>query len=417
MLFFKECKKILFSLTFLIYIIAVLGFYFTQFCPDGKEKISPPVQNSNDYGTIAKEIPEILMPSAAEGLVTEYMRGYYTAYPIGFYKEVKLSEKKSKKMAEIITEITGITKQELDNFSDFDENGITMIPDGNGGYTPVVKEPTLPEINIPDTMTYEHFRELMRKADKIIGGGSDYSDDYIVENFSLVPKTYEDALEDYNAVIEKDKITGAYARLFCDYMGIIVSILPVFVAVSLTNADKKSRIEQLIYSRKISSVKLIFTRFSAIILLLSIPVILLSFIATFSIKKLYSGNSIDFFAIPKISICWLIPNILFSTALGIFFTEISSSLIAVFFQGAIWIGSIMSSGGELTGKIGKFTLVCRHNSIYNRNYFLEDLNKFTFNRIFYTVLAIAIIILTIWIYSKKRKGGFYVIHKNSTHKS
>lgn len=389
MLFFKECKKILFSLTFLIYIIAVAGFYFTQFCPDADEKILPPVKDSEDYGFIAKETPEILMPSATENLINEYLRGYYVAYPVGFYKEVKLSEKKSAQISEIITEITGLAENE------FSES----------------------EIEISDKITYKKFRELMRKTDKIIGGGSDYSDDNIVENFSLVPKTYEDALEDYNSVIEKDKITGAYARLFCDYLGIIVSILPVFVAVSLTNSDKKSRIEQLIYSRKISSAKLIFTRFSALILILSVPVILLSFVATFSIEKIYSGNNIDFLAITKMSVCWLIPNILFSTASGIFFTEISSSLIAVFFQGVIWVGSVMGSTGGLTGNIGKFTLVCRHNSIYDRNYFLEDLNKFTFNRIFYVLISIAILIFTILIYSAKRKGGFYGIHKNSAHKS
>lgn len=37
----------------------------------------------------------------------------------------------------------------------------------------------------------------MRKADKIIGGGSKYSDDNIVGNFSRIPKTYEDALAEY----------------------------------------------------------------------------------------------------------------------------------------------------------------------------------------------------------------------------
>ena len=416
MLFFKECKKILFSLTFLIYIIAVSGFYFTQFYPDAKEKISPPIKNSDDYGTIVKEIPEILMPSAIEGLVTEYMRGYYTAYPIGFYKKVNLSEKKSAQIAEIITEITGISEKELSEF-EFNENSMIINqPDENGEFTPIYQAPEIPEINISDTMTYERFRELMRKADKIIGGGSDYSDDNIVESFSRVPKTYEDALEDYNVIIEKDKITGAFARLFCDYMGIIVSILPVFVAVSLVNSDKKSCIKQLIYSRKISSIKLIFTRFLAIITMLAVPVILLALLATFSIQKIYSENSIDFFAIPKMSICWLIPNILFSVASGIFLTEISSPLIAIFLQGTIWIGSVMSNT-NLTGNIDKFTLICRHNSIYDRNYFLEDLSKFTFNKIFYTIISIAIIIFTIWIYSEKRKGGFYVIRKHSAHKS
>ena len=243
MIFLKECRKTLFSLTFLIYIIALIAFYITQFNPDSKDKLSPPVQGLEDYGTVAEEVPEILMPAAAEGLLTEYLKGYYTAYPIGFCKKVKLSEKKKTQIAEIITEITGITKQELDSFSDFDEGGMTMMPDGNGGYIPVVKEATMPEINIPDNMSYKHFRELMRKADKIIGGGSEYSDDNIISKFSRIPRTYDDALKDYNEVIEKDKITGAYARLFCDYMGIIISILPVFAAASLTNSDRKSRME------------------------------------------------------------------------------------------------------------------------------------------------------------------------------
>ncbi|MDE5853571.1 MAG: ABC transporter permease [Ruminococcus sp.] len=418
MIFLKECRKVLFSLTFLIYIVAVIGFYYTQFSPDtGKDKkLSPPIQGVEDYGTVIKETPEILMPAAAEGLVTEYLRGYYKAYPIGFYKEVKLSEKKSTQIAEIITEITGITKQELDSFSDFDEDGITMIPDGNGGYMPVVKEATLPEINIPDTMTYKHFRELMRKADKIIGGGSEYSDNFILGNFSRVPKTYDDAMADYNYIIEKDKVTGAYARLFCDYIGIIVSILPVFVAASLINADRKSRMEQLIYSRKISSAKLVFTRFTALITMLFIPVIILAFIASFSIIKLYPEYNTDFFAILKMSVYWLLPNILFSTALGMLLTEIFSPLIAVFAQGVLWFVSVMGNTG-LTGNIRKLMLVCRHNSLYGRDVFIENLGEFIFNRLFYTTIALVIIMMTSWIYSMKRKGNFNVIRKNFISKS
>lgn len=416
MLFLKECRKTLFSLTFLIYIVALIAFYITQFSPDSKDKLSPPVQGLEDYGTVAEEVPEILIPAAAEELVTEYLRGYYIAYPIGFLKKVKLSEKKKTQMAEIITEITGITKQELDSFSDFDEGGATMMPDGNGGYIPVVKEATMPEINIPDNMTYEHFRKLMRKADKIIGGGSEYSDDNIVSNFSRVPRTYDDALKDYNEVIEKDRITGAYARLFCDYMGIIVSILPVFAAASLANSDRKSRMEQLIYSRKISSAKIVFTRFAALVTMLFIPVIILSFTASFSIMKLYPDSNTDFFAVPKMSVCWLLPNILFSSALGMIFTETFSPLIAVFVQGVLWFGSVMSNMG-LTGNISRFTLVCRHNSLYDRNSFIDCYNRFIFNRISYTLIALAVIIFTSWIYSMKRKGDFNVIHKNFIRKS
>lgn len=417
MLFFKECRKILFSLTFLIYLVAVVGFYFTQFHEDCKEELSKPVQGLMDYGTVSKEVPEILMERATDELVTEYLKGYYTAYPIGFIKKVKLSEKKSTQIAEIITEISGISKQELDDFSDFDSGGMTMIPDGNGGYIPVVEKPNIPEIRMPDTMTYEHFRELMRKADKIIGGGSKYCDDFIVDNFSRVSRTYEDALSDYNDIFEKDKITGAYARLFCDYMGIIVSVLPVFAAAALVNADRKSRMEHLIYSRKISSAKLLLTRFSALATILSIPVIVLAFVASFSISGLYTQNSTDFFAIPKMSIGWLIPNILFSTALGMALTEILSQLVAVLVQGVMWFASVMNISNGLIGSIGRFTLVCRHNSLYDRDIFMENFNQFLFSRIFYTVLAIVIMTITIWIYSEKRKGGFNVNRKNIIRKS
>ncbi|MDE6034584.1 MAG: hypothetical protein K2G36_01560 [Ruminococcus sp.] len=416
MLFFKECKKILFSLTFVIYIVAVVGFNYTQFNPDADRKISPPTPEQVDYGTFAKEVPEILMPEATESLVKEYLRGYYKAYPVGFYKEVKLSAKKSAQIAEIITEISGITKQELDNFSDFNEGGMIMQPDGNGGFVPVMQEATLPEINIPDTMTYEHFRDLMRKADKIIGGGSDYSDNYIVSNFSQVPKTYEDALAEYNAIFEDDKVTGAYARLFCDYIGIIVAVLPVFLSASLTNADKKSRMEHLIYSRKISSAKLVLTRFSALVTVMFVPVMILAFIASYNVAGIYPENDTDFLAIPKMSVYWLLPNILFTTALGMFVTEITSQLMAVFVSGVIWFTDVMVNV-ELTGGIRNLTLVCRHNSLYQRDVFMSSMNQFVFSRIFYTVLALAIIALTIWIYSEKRKGGLNAVRKNIIRKS
>jgi len=417
MLFFKECKKILFSLTFLIYIVTVTAFYFTQFNPDSDEPLSPPTQNQEDYGTIAKEVPKILMPSAIESLVSEYLSGEYIAYPVGFVKHVKLSEKKKNKMSDIITELTGITKYELDNFKDFDEGGMIMTPDGNGGYVPVLQEPNMPEINIPDSMTYERFRELMKKADKIIGGGSKYSDDSIVDNFSRVPQTYEDALKEYNDFLEKDKISGAYARLFCDYIGIIVSVLPVFVSAVITNYDRKSRMEELIYSRKISSSKLVFTRYAAVLTVLIIPVMILSVMATVSVNSLYPDNKTDVSAIPVMSLCWLLPNIMISSAVGIFLTDILSPLIAIFIQGAWWVSSVMSISNGLSGDIGRFTLVCRHNSLYGANLFEEDFNKFVFNRIFYAVFAIVLILLDSYIYSRKRKGDFNVVFKNNRRKS
>ncbi len=320
MLFFKECRKILFSLTFILYFAAMLAMYFTQFHGDCNETIYEPQPGQTDYGMIEKEVPEILMPAAAESLVREYLSDSFSAYPIGFYKEVKLNQKKKQQMAEIINEITGITEEQLDSFGEYEESGITMNQNGEMVYI----ESEIPEINIPESLTYEHFRELMRETDKIIGGGSMYSDDRIVGEFSTVPETYEDALAEYNQFLSEDKITGAYARLFCDYMGITAAILPVFAAVSLAALDKKSRMEQLAYSRKISSVKLIFVRYAALVFTMVIPVFITATVALFRVKSMYPDNAADYSAIYRYSAIWLIPNIMTASAVGMLITEIAS---------------------------------------------------------------------------------------------
>lgn len=36
---------------------------------------------------------------------------------------------------------------------------------------------------------------------------------------------YEEALEEYNQTINKDKVTGGFARLFCDYMGLELGLI------------------------------------------------------------------------------------------------------------------------------------------------------------------------------------------------
>lgn len=416
-LFFKECKKVIFSVTFFLYVIVVFAMYFNQYGGDN-EPLPQPREGMNDYGTIAKEVPEILMPKAIEGLVGEYLSGSFTAYPIGFYKNVKLSEKKSRELCDIIYELSGITKEQLDSFEDYAEGGnYTAVPDGSGGFTMLLTEPVLPEINIPESLTYERFRELMRQADRIIGGGSKYSDDYIVGNFSRLPKTYEDALDEYNAAINEEKISPAYARLFCDYSCIDLAIMPVFVAAALAGFDKKSRMEQLIYSRKISSARLVLTRFAALIFVMLIPVIFTVIHAQISLCQMYNGYEIDMLAFGKYSAMWLLPSLLVTAAVGMLLTEIFSPLIAIFVQGALWFGSLFASSGELTGQITSFVFVPRHNSLYKADLFAETFRQFTFNRIFYTVLAFVLLAVTVTVYEIKRRGGFNGFSKSRENNS
>ncbi len=402
MLFWKECKKILFSLAFVLYVIVTAAMYFTQFHNDCAAPITAPVPGQDNYGTVAKEIPELLMPAAAESLVSGYLENSYVAYPIGFYKNVHLSEKKKVRMASIITEITGITQAQLDSMEDYQPGGFQLDDNGNIIYV----EGNLPEISVLPELTYARFRELMQEADDIIGGGSDYSESYLVGTFSRVPQTYEDALAEYNAFFSEDKITRAYARLFCDYMGIVLAILPVFVAVFLAALDRRSQMEQLAYSRKISSAKLIFTRYAALVTVMLVPVILCAGIATAKVSSLYQGCDTDPTAIFRYSSVWLLPNIMTAAAVGMLLTELTSSMLAIFVQGAAWFTSIFIST-DLTGSIGKFTLVVRHNSLYGLDVFTRTYDNFIFNRVFYALASIAAIALTAYFYDRKRRGVFH----------
>lgn len=414
MLYIKECKKVLLSLTFLLYAIAVFAMYYTQFHSELKT-VPKPVPGQESYGMVVKEDPDILMPAAIDGLIGEYLSDTYVTYPLGFYKSVHLNEDKKEKMADIIQQVSGITREQLDSFTDYDEGEYYMDENNVMMY----REPNLPEVNIPQNMTYEHFRELMREADSIIGGGSKYSDDSIVGQFSLVSTTYDDALEEYTRFINDDKITGAYARLYCDYVGIVVSILPVFVAVFLSGLDKKSRMNELAYSRRISSARLIFTRYFALVSVMLIPVVLTAAIAQIKVTGMYSQSELDGLAFSKYAVMWLVPNVMTATAVGMLITELSSGLIAIFVQGLWWFSSAMNIAGGLTGNIGKFTLVVRNNSLLSLSVFMDDYSNFVFNRVFFTVASIAAILLTSFIYEQKRRGrinGFGVLVQNFKHK-
>ncbi|MDE5577035.1 MAG: ABC transporter permease [Oscillospiraceae bacterium] len=418
-MFFKECKKAVFSITFLLYVFVVFAMYTSQFDSDTSAPEPAPSKSSGEYGYTDKLIPETLMPNAIDGLVGEYMSGEFTTYPMGFYKKVTLTEKKKTALAEIITELTGLTPEELDGFNDYVPEGFSYVPDENGDLILGYHEQVIPEIAVPESLTYERFRELMDKTDKIIGGGSYYGESGISRYYSRVPKTYEEALADYNHIIYDEKVTGAYARLFCDYAGIDLAVMPVFVAAALVSLDRKSRMSDLIYSRKISSLRLVFTRFAALVTVMLIPAAVTVVMANISVSSRYPDFTVDMLAIPKLAAVWLIPNVLLAAAMGMFVTELSSPILAVFVQGAWWMKSVMSADG-LTGEIAPFTLVCRHNSLYKYEAFENTLPQFIFNRTFFTVLALVLVGLTAVVYELKRRGiwnGLFPSGKNSFRKS
>lgn len=410
MLFWKECKKTIFSLTFVLYVATVAAMYISQFGEALEEPLAPPREGQRDYGTTVKEVPEILMPAASERLVAEYVSGHYTAYPMLFYKEVKLSADKREKMAAIIEELTGISARELDGFSGYEEAGFYVQVDENGEERWEYREAVLPEIHMPADLTYERFRELMEEADKLIGGGSSYGEQYLLHNFGRVPMSYEEALAEYEEVVADSNLAQAYTRLFCDYLGIVLSVMPVFVCASLWMLDRRSHMEQLIYGRSRSSVQIVGMRQLALFVCMSVPVLLTWLHAAVSVAGMYPEKSLAWGRALGLMLLWLLPSILMVSALGALTSELFSPLFVVFIQAAWWIASL--STNRLTGSITKWTLVIRHNSLYATALFRSQFGDFVVNRCGCVVLALLGIALTMFLYDKKRKGVFSFGRKN-----
>ena len=380
MLLWKEIKKTVLSITFAVFIIFLLAFAISQEVLNFSNEIITVPQQGEDYGTQQKEETELIMPAAFSSLYKEFTANEYIAYPIGFYKNVKLNDTDQEKMAEIISTLSGVPVDDLLNKSNI-------------------------KVNLSADISYKKFKECMKQADNLIGGGSNYSENSLL-NFSCVKITYEEAVESYNLIASTDKFTGAYARLFCDYIGIILSILPVFIAVAVCLKDRRAKMNDLIYARKISSFKLILSRYFAIIIAVMLPTVILAYISNSTIWGQYSGMNLDYFAPLKYAIGWLMPSAMIAVAIGIFFTELTETPIAIAIQGLWWFIDLNAGVSRMGGVHTLFELTPRHNVLGNTQIFLDEFNTLVANRLVMSGAALLFVIATVIIYEQKRRGRF-----------
>lgn len=387
-LFLKECKEMLKSITYYIFLACTVIFFVSQM---GDFKgVAKPIQGQENYGVKYSDDESVIMQSTINKLASELSLNSFPTYPIGFYKEVKLNDEEMSKAYEILKDITGINKEqlikEIENYNNTGDN--TFID----------------SIKVKDNINFQEFSEKMNKIDDILGGGSYYNSKRLYEN-GEVQRTYEDALKDYESIINNDKVSRAYARLFSDYMGIVLAILPIFLAVTRVLKDKRARAEQVIFSKKCSSTVIILSRYLAIISMIIIPLILISITPT--LQSIYSADSngitADYFAFIRVIFGWLMPNVLVTVSMGFFLTELTNGPIAILVQGIWWFVSISLGGSNLVGNVG-MNLIPRFNALGSYDIYNKIFNELVINRVLYSIVAIVLIVGTIFIYDTKRKG-------------
>ncbi|NNU78278.1 ABC transporter permease [Clostridium estertheticum] len=401
-LFLKECKQLGKSLIYIVFICIAIAFYTTQYYSSikgndpqyiGSALIKPSyVQNvekynkENDgypYGSTHEEIPKQVMPKATSMMYEEHMQGIYRAYPYGFVKKVKLSKEHTKRIEEILSQTTGESLSELDKLH---------------------KTKKWNEIPFSSTSKdYAIFKKLMEEANNIIGKQSNYSKENL-RRFGVRPITYEESMKTYKDLIEKDKITNGFARIFSDYMGIVMGLFPVFVVVSFIRKDRKSNMKELIYSRRVSSAKLILSRYSALVIMMMIPIFLLAIVSTLQAVSISEklNLTVDYFAFFKYSIGWLMPTLMAVTAVSMFLTLLTETAIAIPVQMIWWYSSVFK--GVLIGSYDLSQLVIRFNTIYDRDEFVSIIYNIFLNRIFFISLSAIFVIASIYILNLKRIG-------------
>ena len=435
MLFIKECKALSRSIVYLIFIIIMVSFFATQFYPEASKDIraatgnmteieeeiashigyGPLVKPANledkDLGFMSYEIPEMIMPNAVAALAREHAMNEFHAYPAGFAKVVKLSEKELDEIGRVVQEITGLSTSEVKAIIDEAVASGKPEPFPNVTWAQFGDAIDYSDL-IPVVIDYDAFKEKMTLVDKVIGGGSSYGPHKIID-FGFRPVTPKDLQADYDSLINDDKITRAYARQFCDYMGIVICLLGVFVPVAFMLRERRARMEELIYPRTVSSVKLVGTKFLAVIAMMFVPVLILSCIplVSFAVFAAKLNYSIDYLAFINYSFAWLLPSLLVVVGVGFVFTVLTDTPIAILLQ-SIWSFGVLftSDLGAMAGENG-FALLIRFNSIGDREAFEAQFNAMIINRVSFAILGLVLIAISIALFELKRKGNLDVLGK------
>ena len=436
-MFLKEMKKTVCSVVYLLFLALMIYNWYENFYGVTEKEIrkayesdssvystvtggailAEPDPETGSYGTKSEENPEKIMCGGTDKLIIEYLNNSYATYPVSYYKEVILDEEEQEEILKIIQEITGLNEEQISNLPDdyFPRVNGNIIHMESGAETETDITADIGDADVAaeakdytkhfiSQVTYDRFKELMAEASDIIGPGSNYTRDNLLLYYGQVEMDYEEAVDEYHTTIYDDKVTIAFARLFCDYLTRTLGLYPVFLAVAMWMRDRRCRMQELIDVKTIGTARLIIVRYLALLAAVLLPVFLLSLeslipLVEFSVE---TGIEIDLFAFAKYILWWLLPTSMIVLALGMFLTILTRTPVAVIVQLVWWF--MDSSFTELSGDTGLFTLMIRHNLLNGSELIRQDLGIIWMNRGIMAGVAVLLVLLSIVIYDMKRGG-------------
>lgn len=499
-LFLMECKKIVTSVLYWLFVIAIVFIFWLNYGNVDKEEISDASSPSSIFycaqdGQYAAEQNDLseksvqgqMMLGLTKRLLHCYKNNSYEYYPFGYIKEKVFSGSDQNKVLKYLQEITGMDKAALlkdteeaaskkwkepdkpEKLSDSEKAKVSKEPldspevkiFGEGAFVAkpgtgnmneagqyefqsdeweYVENPSVSNgekesanseemsdaeasrgskasldagkkensEDISIQVSFQRFMEIMDEISDMIGKNSYFSrsliDLYYGENdMGNSPITLKQHKEFYN----KDQITGAFARYYCDSIALAVLLLPVFVITAMMAGDRRNKVMEFIYTKPVSGFKLIFIRYFANICMMFLPILFLP-LKSFIVLARYanaSGNAIDIFAFPKYVIGWILPTLLFVVALSLFLSVLARSSVAVLAMGIFWIFFKPSVGKIAGGNYELFDIAIRHNTLKGFGRMMQHFDMLVINRIIITGISLLLVLLSVWIYQVKRRGG------------
>ncbi len=171
------------------------------------------------------------------------------------------------------------------------------------------------------------------------------------------------------------RVTGAFARYYCNSISLVMLFLPAFVIVDLMLRDKRRKMQGLTYPRTISSAKVIGTRYAAAVCMTMLPILILPIKSQFVLMRYCSsiGVSADAQAFIKYIVAWILPTVLLVTVL-------LENYTAILLAGLIWligrpaVGKIAGGNYEYNYRFAAFSI---SDSSYAANRAFADLHSCT----------------------------------------
>ena len=463
-LFRMECKKIAKSILYWVLVLALLAVSLYQYDPSVESEL----RRTNDPASVFYTAPDgnyaeernavpdaamehAMMIGATKLLMYNYRDNCYQYYPFGYVKEKTMSAKEQVVILQYLMELTGLSEQELagakDGAGDTNDTNIGDVPISGGGA--FVLEPGKGDINEdgqfiirPDEWQYvpsdgtssetpsqssgsfeiqvsfERFKEIMEEVNQMIGRNSYFSWTmlklyYFGNDMEEAPITERQHREFY----EGDRVTGAFARYYCDSISLRVLFLPAFVIVDLMLRDKRRKMQGLTYPRTISSAKLICTRYAAAVCMTMLPILILP-VKSLIVLMRYCGSigvQADALAFIKYTLAWILPTVLLIMAISLVVTALLENYTAILLAGLIWLVGNPTVDKLNGGNYGLFDLIIRHNTLKGYGRMMENIQMLALNRITISVIALALVGLAVFVYSKKRKGGLTFGRQKSAH--